>query len=96
MKIYDYQGKKNVSGDMIRQLRVKNRMSQNDLAARVQVEGVMLERDSISRIESGTRFVADYELFVFAKSFLEWMLHPCWNFRRRSRDCRKRQFFSVI
>ena len=51
----------------IRQLRVKNRMSQNDLAARVQVEGVMLERDSISRIESGTRFVADYELFVFAK-----------------------------
>ena len=45
----------------------KNRMSQNDLAARVQVEGVMLERDSISRIESGTRFVADYELFVFAK-----------------------------
>ena len=67
MKIYDYQGKKNVSGDMIRQLRVKNRMSQNDLAARVQVEGVMLGRDSISRIESGTRFVADYELFVFAK-----------------------------
>ena len=61
MKIYDYQGKKNVSGDMIRQLRVKNRMSQNDLA------GVMLERDSISRIESGARFVADYELFVFAK-----------------------------
>ena len=60
-------GKENVSGDMIRQLRVKNRMSQNDLAARVQVEGVMLERDSISRIESGTRFVADYELFVFAK-----------------------------
>ena len=27
----------------------------------------MLERDSISRIESGARFVADYELFVFAK-----------------------------
>ncbi len=69
MKIYDYQGKKNVSGDMIRQLRVKKRMSQSDLAARLQVEGVMLERDSISRIESGTRFVADYELFIFAKIF---------------------------
>ena len=65
MKIYDYQGKKNV----IRQLRVKKRMSQSDLAARLQVEGVMLERDSISRIESGTRFVADYELFIFAKIF---------------------------
>ena len=67
MKIYDYQGKKNVSGEMIRQL--KKRMSQSDLAARLQVEGVMLERDSISRIESGTRFVADYELFIFAKVF---------------------------
>ena len=29
--------------------------------------GVMLERDSISRIEGGERFVADYELRVFAK-----------------------------
>lgn len=47
----------------------KERMSQSDLAARLQVEGVMLERDSISRIESGTRFVADYELFIFAKVF---------------------------
>lgn len=28
---------------------------------------MILERDSISRIESGARFVADYELFVFAK-----------------------------
>ena len=44
MKIYDYQGKKNVSGEMIRQLRIKKRMSQSDLAARLQVEGVMLEK----------------------------------------------------
>ena len=67
MKIYDYQGKKNVSGDMIRQLRVKNRMSQNALEDLVQVEVLMLVRDSSSRLDSGTRFVADYELFVFAK-----------------------------
>lgn len=67
MKIYDYQGRKNVSGERIRELRIKRRMSQSELAARVQVEGVILERDSISRIESGARFVADYELFVFAK-----------------------------
>lgn len=69
MKIYNYQGKKNVSGEKIRQMRVKRRMSQSDLAARIQIEGVMMERDSISRIESGARFVADYELFVFAKVF---------------------------
>lgn len=67
MKIYDYQGRKNVSGERIRELRIKRRMSQSELVARLQVEGVILERDSISRIESGARFVADYELFVFAK-----------------------------
>ncbi len=66
MKIYSYQGRKNVSGEQIRQFRIKNRLSQSELAARLQIQGVMLERDSISRIESGTRFVADYELYVFA------------------------------
>ena len=67
MKIYDYQGRKNVSGERIRELRIKRRMSQSELAVRLQVEGVILERDSISRIESGARFVADYELYIFAK-----------------------------
>ena len=62
MKIYTYQGKKNVSGEKIRQMRNMKRMSQSALAAKMQVEGVMLERDSISRIEGGERFVADYEL----------------------------------
>ncbi len=69
MKIYSYQGKKNVCGDKIREMRLKGRMSQSDLAAKVQLQGAMLERDSISRIESGTRFVADYELCIFAKVF---------------------------
>lgn len=69
MKIYTYQGKKNVCGEKIREMRVKSRMSQSDLAAKVQIKGVMLERDSISRIESGTRFVADYELRTFAEIF---------------------------
>ena len=67
MKIYDYNGKKNISGDRIREARLKQRMTQSDLAARVQVEGVIMERDSISRIEIGTRFIPDYEIPIFAK-----------------------------
>ena len=54
MRIYDFEGKKNISGERIR-------------AARVQVEGVTMERDSISRIEIGTRFIPDYEIPVFAR-----------------------------
>ena len=77
MKIYDYNGKKNISGDRIRQARQKRRLSQTDLAARMQVAGVIIERDSISRIEIGTRFVPDYELPVFARILgvsVPWLL----------------------
>lgn len=67
MKIYDYNGKKNCTGRKIREARRARDISQADLAARLQVEGVIMERDSLSRIEIGTRFVADYELLTFAK-----------------------------
>lgn len=77
MKIYDYNGKKNISGDRIREARQKKRLSQSDLAARMQVEGMVIERDSISRIEIGTRFVPDYELPAFARILdvsVDWLL----------------------
>ena len=67
MKIYDYGGKKNICGDRVRQARLRMRLSQMDLAARLQIEGITMERDSVSRIEIGTRFVADYELMVLSK-----------------------------
>lgn len=67
MKIYDFNGKKNLCGDRVRQARQKIRLSQSDLAARLQIAGVIIERDSISRIEAGTRFVADYELKAIAQ-----------------------------
>ena len=67
MKIYDYNGKKNLCGKKIREARLKERLSQSDLAAKLQVEGILLERDSISRIEIGTRFITDYEIFVISK-----------------------------
>ena len=77
MKIYDYNGKKNICADRIREARVKQRLTQSDLAAQMQVEGVNIERDSISRIEIGTRFVCDYEIRAFAKVLkvdIAWLL----------------------
>lgn len=79
MKIYDYNGRKNLCGDKVRQARQKQRISQSDLAARLQIAGVIIERDSISRIEAGTRFVADYELKIIAevlKVDVMWLLTP--------------------
>lgn len=77
MKIYDYNRKKNICGERLRQARVIQRLRQEDLAAKVQTQGVNMERDSISRIEIGTRFVSDFELKIFAKVLgvsVDWLL----------------------
>ena len=76
MKIYDFKGKKNLCGDRLRQARALRKMTQSDLAAKLQIEDVLVERNSISKIESGERFVADYELAAFAKILnvsMEWL-----------------------
>ena len=62
MKIYDYKGRKNLCGDRVKEARARRKITQEDLAARLQIEGVTMERDSVSRIEIGTRFVTDYDL----------------------------------
>lgn len=77
MKIYDYYGRKNVSGARLRERRRKLHLTQADLAARIQVAGVTMERDSISRIEIGTRFITDYELMVFSDVLgvsMDWLI----------------------
>ena len=67
MKIYEYDGKKNVCGSRIREARKRAKMSQSDLAAQLQTQGVLIDRISLSRIEGGTRFVCDFELKFFSK-----------------------------
>lgn len=77
MKIYDFNGKKNISGARIKEARIKNNLSQADLAAKMQINGIIIERDCISRVEIGTRFIPDYELPVYAKILnvsVEWLL----------------------
>ena len=77
MKIYDYEGKKNICGNRVHEARRSLKMTQSDLAAKLQIAGIIIERDSVSRIEIGTRFVADYELRELAKILkvsVEWLL----------------------
>ena len=76
MKIYDYNGAKNISGDRIHQARTAERLSQENLAAKMQVSGVIVEREAISKIETGDRFVTDYELRTFSRVLgvsMEWL-----------------------
>lgn len=78
MKILDFDGKRNISGERVRLARLERRYSQKALAAKVQTEGVILEQDAISRIENGTRMVQDYELRALANQLgksTDWLLN---------------------
>jgi len=77
MKIYDYNGRKNICGERLHEARCRQRITQMELAARLQCEGVEIERDSISRIEIGTRFVTDYEIKTLSRVLgvsVDWLL----------------------
>ena len=77
MKIYDFNGSKNICGQRVKEARKQRNLSQENLAAKLQLEGVIVERDSVSRIEIGTRFVADYELRELSKILnvdVAWLL----------------------
>lgn len=76
MKALDYEGKRNVSGERVRQKRIERKITQAELAARGQCEGVTLEQDAISRIELGQRMVQDYELRALAEvlgASMDWL-----------------------
>ena len=51
MKIYNFDGKNNISGERVREARVRLRMTQEKLAVQLKLAHVEIERDSISRIE---------------------------------------------
>ena len=60
-----FDNNKNVVSKSIKLYRVKNGLTQTQLAAKMQTLGVNLDQQMISRIESNTRFVTDYELACF-------------------------------
>ncbi len=80
MKIYKYKNNKcNISGETIRILREKAGLSQEQLAAGMQLKGLNLNQKAISRIETGERVVPDYELHCFSEVFgvsIEYLINP--------------------
>ena len=68
MKIYDYQGRSNICGEQIRRFRRERKLSQGELAARLQLQEVQLDQKAVSRVEKGERFVADFELVAFSRA----------------------------
>ena len=69
MKITKYNNFKNISVKKLKELRKDAKMSQQDLAEKLQLEGIDLTSKEISKIETNNRLVQDFELFAFAKIF---------------------------
>lgn len=67
MKINKYNNVRNISGNVLRELRTKKKMSQKQLAEKLQLEGIDLTSKEILKIENNGRLVQDFELFGFAK-----------------------------
>ncbi len=62
-------GLNNVCGKNIAMLRKEMKISQRQLADRLQLVGLDVDKNAIQRIECGKRFVTDIELIAFAKVF---------------------------
>lgn len=58
----------NVVGDKVKKYRLEQKLSQKDLAARLETYAIYICRGSISRIENHERTVTDYELRAIAKA----------------------------
>ena len=75
--MYTLDGKNNLSGERIRLARIKAGWSQEMLAARLQLRGLQLGQMAVSRIETGKRVVADFELPIIADALgvtTDWLL----------------------
>jgi transcriptional regulator with XRE-family HTH domain len=69
----------NIIGKRVRAARLKRKtpLTQDELSGRVAALGVTVDRAGISKIESGTRSVLDYELKALAEALgvsVDWLL----------------------
>lgn len=70
MKITREGNRHNNAGPIIKKFRLaaKPSVTQDDLSGRLASQGITLDRSAISRIESQTRVIFDYELVAIAKA----------------------------
>lgn len=66
-KLRTKDGKLNVVGDRLAELRISMGESQNGIARLLQLQGWNVHKNAISQIEQGTRTVSDIELILLAR-----------------------------
>ena len=77
MKLYAFNGRCNLCGTRVKRRREELGISQEQLAARLQLLGLEASQKAISRIETGLRVVPDYEVRLLAQALdttILWLL----------------------
>ena len=62
-------GLNNICGNNVSKFRTALKISQRELADRMQLVGIDIDKNAIQRIECGKRFVTDIEIIAFSKIF---------------------------
>lgn len=75
MRLLTLDGKCNICGERVRIARERQNLSQEGLAAKIQLNGHSLTQKAISRIELGLRIVTDYEIPLLADAL---QVDPMW------------------
>lgn len=60
-------GRNNVCGDNVAVLRKRMKISQRELADRLQLVGLDVDKNAVQRIEAGKRFVTDIDILALTK-----------------------------
>lgn len=62
-------GRNNIAGIRVAELRKNLRISQRELSDRLNVIGLDIDKNAVQRMESGQRFITDIEIISLAKIF---------------------------
>ena len=62
-------GKNNICGKNVEKFRKAMKISQRELADRLQIVGLDVDKNAVQRMESGQRFITDIEIVYLCRAF---------------------------
>ena len=62
-----YEEKINVIGNLIKEYRIKNKMSKTEVGSQLQLHAVYIDRTELNRMETGQMIIKDFELIAIFK-----------------------------
>ena len=62
-----YENKSNVTGNLIKNARLKLKLSKGEVSRQLQLHAVYIDRTELKRMESGEMIIKDFELIALCK-----------------------------